>query len=159
MKPEIIFAHLSFGSVLVPLGLALIHWRSLQSELKFLRFILLVSLLCDALSIVFVTYSINTHLIGNIYLLLQFSFLYKILTDQLQGQKYLTPVYLTFVVFYLANITFYQGPLKFNSISNVAASIILMALSLRFLYDLLAKLPIMYIHRLSMLWISFAVLS
>src|SRR5882724_4176288 len=100
MKPEIIVAYLSSGSVFVPLGVALIHWRSLESELKFLRLILLVSLLCDALSLVFVTYSINTHLIGNTYLLLQFSFVYKILTDQLQGQKYLTPVYLAFILFY-----------------------------------------------------------
>jgi len=159
MKPEIIIAHLSFGSVFVPLGVALIHWRSLESELKFLRLILLVSLLCDALSIVFVTYSINTHLIGNIYLLLQFSFLYKILTDQLQRRKYLITIYLTFVAFYIANMAFYQGPFKFNSVSNVAASFILMALSLQYLYHLMAKLPIMHIHRLPMLWISFAVLG
>ncbi len=159
MKPEIIVAYLSSGSVFVPLSVALIHWRSLESELKFLRLILLVSLLCDALSLVFVTYSINTHLIGNTYLLLQFSFVYKILTDQLQRRKYLITIYLTFVAFYIANMTFYQGPLKFNSVSNVAASFIIMTLSLQYLYHLMAKLPIMPIHRLPMLWISFAVLS
>src|SRR5260221_5953185 len=159
MKPEIIVAYLSFGSVFVPLGVALIHWRSLESELKFLRLILAVSLLCDALSFVLATYSINTHLIGNIYFLVQFSFLYKILIDQLQRRKYLITIYLTFVALYVANIAFYQGPLKFNSISNVAASIILMALSLQYLYHLMAKLPIMYIYNLPMLWISFAVLG
>lgn len=149
------------GSVFIPLCLALAHKKRIPDELIPIYWILIVSLTCDVISISLLKYaiSINTLLIGNIYLFAQFSLLVWIFVKQLQSKKVINIVYIFFIFFYVINISFFQGPWIFNSISNVLASLILIALCLYYFYRLLYDMPTVHIHSLPMLWISFAVLT
>lgn len=159
MKPELIIAHFSSGSVVIPLTLVILHGRKMSRELKPLFWILLISLLSDALALILMQYSIHTHFIGNFYLIAQFSLLVLIFRKQLQNSQVIDFVLILFMVFFVVNISFFQGPWVFNSVSNVVACLILIAFCIFYLYRLLNELPIVHIQQLPMLWISFAVLT
>lgn len=159
MNSEIVLAYISFGSVLIPLGLYASIKFNINLELRPLVKLLVVALLCDLGSLGLIQYSINTYPIGNFYLFAQFSILYYLFINYLRTPKILIWVFILFCLFYLLNISFFQGPLQFNSITNVFASLILILLSLYYLFSLLKKLPTVHIHRLPLLWVSFAALT
>lgn len=158
MKQEYLIAYMSMASVLLPLSVALAHRKMLPAELKPLLLILVIAMLCDGLAFFLVKYAINTHWIGNIYLISQFFLLVWMFREQLNRKKWVNLILIFFVVFFLVNIIFFQGPLTFNSVSNVMACLILMPLCMYYFYRLLNDLPTTDIHSLPMLWISFAVL-
>lgn len=159
MKPEFVIAYSSIASVLLPLGFVFLQRRELSTELKLLSWILGIALICDMAAFFLVEFSINTHWIGNIYLVAQFSLLAAIFRKNLQGKTFLDITFLLFVVFFFINITLFQGPLLFNSVSNVIASLIIIALSLLYFHRLLNDLPIVHIQQLPMFWIAFAALT
>lgn len=159
MKPEFLIAHISIGSVLMPLGIAIAHGKSMPNEFKPLYLSLIVSLTCDVMAFFLVRYSLNTHWIGNIYLGTQFSLLVFVFRKQFCEKRTVDLILVLFFIFFLVNISFFQGPFTFNSVSNVAASLVLIGFCLIYLYRLLNDLPIIHIQQLPMLWISFAVLT
>lgn len=160
MRPEFLLAYISIGSVFIPIAFALANGKKLLEELKPLRWILFISLSCDLLSLgISLTGSMrNTHWIGNIYMILQFSLLVLTFRRQLQSNRIIDIVHITFVVFYVVNISFFQGPWIFNSVTNAVACIILIVLTMYYFYRLLNDLPTDHIQSLPMLWVSFAVL-
>jgi len=159
MRPEFLIAYFSFGSVIVPLSIAIAHWKKMPEELKPLGLLLLLSLASDLLSIIFIQYSFNTYLIGNIYMITQFFLLIWLFRIQLSTKRTTTIILLFSGLFCIVNITIFQGPWVFNSVSNVMASLILIGFCLYHFYRLLSDLPIVHIHHLPMLWISFAILT
>lgn len=160
MRPEFLLAYISIGSVFIPIAFALANGKKLLEELKPLRWILFISLSCDLLSLgISLTGSMrNTHWIGNIYMILQFSLLVLTFRRQLQSNRIIDIVHIAFVVFYVVNISFFQGPWIFNSVTNAVACIILIVLTMYYFYRLLNDLPTDHIQSLPMLWVSFAVL-
>ena len=160
MRPEFLFAYISIGSVLIPIAFALANGKKLLEELRPLRWILFISLSCDLLSLgISLTGSMrNTHWIGNIYMILQFSLLVLTFRRQLQSNRIIDIVHIVFVIFYVVNISFFQGPWIFNSVTNAVACIILIVLTMYYFYRLLNDLPTDHIQSLTMLWVSFAVL-
>ncbi len=159
MRPEFLIAYSSIGSVFIPLTIALVHWKTIENDLKPLRLILILSLASDLLSILLIQYSLNTYLIINIYLIAQFSLLVWVFREQLPYQRITDIILLIFILFCIINISIFQGPWVFNSVSNVVASLILIGFCIFYLYRLLNDLPIVHIHHLPMLWITFAVLT
>lgn len=158
MKMDLLIAYISIGSVLIPLAIASGQIKKLALELKPLFWILLVSLACDLLSFLLIKLKVSTLLVVNLYLFGQFSFLMWIFRIQLKEKLILSYIYLLFSLFFAVNFIFFQGPWVFNSVSNVVACLIFMCITLNYFYRLLNDLPTLHIHRLPMLWISFAVL-
>ena len=160
MQPELMIAYCSSGSVFIPLVIALAHWKNLWSDLKPICLVLILSLASDLLSLLLIKYSqgSNTYLIVNIYLIIQFSLLVLVFRKQLPYPTITNIILLLFITFCMVNITVFQGPWEFNSVSNVIASLILIAFCIFYLYRLLSELPIVHIQHLPMLWISFGVL-
>lgn len=159
MSPEFLVAYISIGSVLIPLSIALVLRKRIPTELKPLCWILVIALVCDMVSFIFIRYSLNTLLVTNIYWLAQFTFLMWIFSKQFKDKRFIHFVYIFFILFYAVNILFFQGPWVSNSVSNVLASLILIPFCLHFFYRLLNDLPTVNILSLPMLWISFAVLT
>lgn len=163
MRPEFLIAYSSFGSVFIPLTIALIQWKKMWDDFKPLCIILILSLATDLISILFIQYSnnpnTNTYLIGNIYLIAQFSLLVLVFRKQLPNQRIIDVILVLFIFFCIINILLFQGPWIFNSVSNVVASLILMSFCMFYFYRLLHDLPIVHVQQLPMLWISFAVLT
>lgn len=161
MQPSFFIAYCSTGSVFIPLLIALMRWKRMWSDLKSLCLILILSLVADLHSILFVKYyqNVNTYLIVNIYLVAQFSLLILIFKKHLQNPRTVNVILFLFIFFCIINISFFQGPWVFNSVSNVLAALILIGFCIFYLYRLLSDLPIVHIQHLPMLWITFAVLT
>jgi hypothetical protein len=126
-----------------------------------MRLVLLLSVITDLISILFIKYSVNanTYLILNIYLIGQFSLLVLVFRKQFRNKHLADIILLIFILFCIINISFFQGPWVFNSVSNALASLILICFCIFYLYRLLNELPVVHIQSLPMLWISFAVLA
>jgi hypothetical protein len=159
MEPSLLIAYISFGSVLVPMLFAFANWRKVWLDFKPLCLILILSLAADLLSLFFIEYSLNTYIIGNLFLIIQFSLLVLVFRKQLPNPKAIDAILFLLVAFCILNYSIFQGPKVFNSVSNVLASLVLIGLSLFYFYRLLNDLPIVHIQHLPMLWISFAVLT
>jgi hypothetical protein len=159
MQFEFYVAYSSFGSIAIPLSIAMLQWKRMTDELKILRTLLIVSLLSDLLSLVLIKNSLNTYWIGNIFMITQLSLLIIIFRSQLQHSSVINSILLLSVIFCLLNIGFIQGPFVFNSFSNVIACLILISFCLYYFYRLLNDLPTIHIQHLPMLWISFGVLT
>jgi hypothetical protein len=133
----------------------------MDDNLRPMRLVLLLSVITDLISILFIKYSVNanTYLILNIYLIGQFSLLVLVFRKQFRNKHLADIILLIFILFCIINISFFQGPWVFNSVSNVAASLVLIGFCICYFYRLLNDLPIVHIQRLPMLWISFAVMT
>lgn len=158
MDFNLLFAHFSSLSVLVPLSISFMQWRRLSFQLKIITWVLIFSLLIDGISFIFIHYSITTFLLFNILCFIQLSlFLYAF--SLLYNKKWFFKlVYSLFVIFYFINFCWIDGPFVFNS-NNVASSLILIILSIRYLYTLLSELRELHIYRLPMLWIAYGILA
>jgi hypothetical protein len=161
MRPEFIVSWISMGSVLIPLSFVIVFRSRITQDIKLLLYILFTSLLCDLLSFILSRNSINTHWIGNIYLVAQFVLLSWMFRElfSLQGRRVVNIILVLFFLFYIINLFYGQGPKVFNSFSNVVASLILISFCFHYFYRLLHDLPIIHIHRLPMLWVCFAVMT
>lgn len=146
------------GSTIIPLGFAAIK-RRISKEFGPLLLALLVSLLCDTIAYFLASRSHNTHWLGNIYLIVQFSLLAWMFRHHFRNKKWNDIIVIAFIFFFTINLVFFQGPWKFNSISNVIAGLILISMCLYYFYRLLNDLPTIHIQHLPMLWISFGVLT
>lgn len=159
MPFPILIAYLSASSVLIPLTFCFFIKGKIAQEIKILIIILMMSFLCDGLSLIFIRYSINTHPIGNFYLFVQFSLLYYLFYLRLNSLRVLRWVSILFGIGYTMNLIFFQGFLRFNSYSNVGACILIIGMSLSYFYMLVKEMPTPYINRLPFLWIAFAALT
>jgi hypothetical protein len=158
MRPEIIVAYLSSVSALIPFVFAVIKRKDIPRELLPLLVILALSVLADLLSFVLANNSINTYPIGNLYLFITFLLLSYIYFKSLRQPKHLKWTVVVFSIFFVLNFLFWEGPFKFNSYSNVAASLILIFTAIWYLTTLLRDLPTADIQLHPLLWITFAVL-
>jgi hypothetical protein len=159
MKLEFLIAYGSFGSVLIPLVIAILHFNKISGDLKPLCLVLLISLASDLISLIFIQFSLNTYFILNIYLVAQFSLLAWTFRNQLPDHRVADIIIIVFIIFCLVNITLFQGPWIFNSVSNVIACLILIVLCLFYFYRLMNDLPIVHVQHLPMFWIAFGVLT
>lgn len=158
MRFEYLVSYMSMGSAIIPVSIAVME-RKITKEFAPLVMALTISLICDTLAYFLASHSNNTHWVGNIYLILQFSLLVWMFRNHSRNKKMNDIILISFIFFFLINLTFFQGPWIFNSLSNVIASLILISFCLYYFYRLLNDLPTIHIQHLPMLWISFGVLT
>jgi hypothetical protein len=158
MDGTYLFAFCSYGSVFVPLVLSLARYRELTKELRYLTYIIFVSVGCDTISLVLGMNRINSMPFTNLYLLLQFHFLVAIFRLHYGPTRVLNLTYVCAIASFLISAVFFDGLWKLSSIFVASSSLVLMTLSLIYFYLLLTRLPTLHIHRTPMLWVSFAVL-
>jgi len=158
MRIEFIFAYVSTGSVLIPLGLSVFQFYRLKGGIVFLFYLLAASLLSDASSYLLGRNGMNTYPIANAYLLFQFIILAWMYFVEFNHSKLIKYIIFLFLIFFMINLVGIQGLYVFNTHSNSVAGLILLAISLYFFYNLLKNLPEENIYQLPMFWISFAVL-
>jgi hypothetical protein len=161
MSMPFLIAYLSFGSIILPLLLSTIQWKKLTGDLVILHWILISSFLIDSGSLVLMKLFNrgNTQPLVNAYLLIQFSLLFFIYARQFRNKLAFIIIYVCFLLFYFINLFYFQSIFVFNTNSNVFASLILIICALSYFYKLLNDLPLVHIHQLPMLWISFAALT
>lgn len=159
MDVALFIAHLSSFSVIIPLVLAIIQWKKLPADISILRWLLVTSLITDIVSFILSqVLSIRNHVVGDIYMFIQFSLLLYIFSLQFDRKAILKIAYIALIGFYLIGLFFLENYTASTVNSNAAASLIIIVVSILFFYKLLNELKIVNIHRLPILWISFATL-
>ena len=158
MDAAFLVAYISIGSACLPIIAFASRWRSSNREARHIAIIAIASLGCDLISLVLGANKINTLLLVNGFQLVQISLLVRIFSFQYRNTKPLLAVYVCLLVVYFVNTAFFQGPWELNTAFLAASSLVMIGLSLQYFYLLLSQLPTLHIHRLPMLWISFAVL-
>jgi len=158
MKIEIAIAYLSTASVILPFGLAIYQLKYLRNNLRLILFLLAFSLLADVISYFLSRSAISTIWIANPYLLIQFSLLMMIYFIELQRPRFLIFIALAYIIYFIVSTFFIYGVFNFNTYANSISGLILVGLSIYYLYHLLKELQVDNIAKVPMFWITFAVL-
>jgi len=158
MKIEIAIAYLSTASVILPFGLAIYQLKYLRNNLRLILFLLAFSLLADVISYFLSRSAISTIWIANPYLLIQFSLLMMIYFIELQRPRFMIFIALAYIIYFIVSTFFIYGVFNFNTHANSIAGLILVGLSIYYLYHLLKELQVDNIAKVPMFWITFAVL-
>lgn len=160
MSLPLLIAHASSSSVIIPLVIALLSRKHITRDLLPLVILLIIALTSDLISLVFFKLGMNSYLIVNLFLLLQFFLCFLLLLGKAQATTTGNiAIAVGYTLLFFINLFFVQGMWKFNSYSNSLACLILMVLALRYLYSLLRDLPELFIHQLPYFWIAAAVLT
>lgn len=159
MEALMIIAHLSAGSILLPLYLAVSTMKYISKDLYPLVILLVISLVSDLILLILFNLSINNYVVVNLYLIIQFLICYRLLYGDAYVIDRLSIFLLTgFIIFSIVNLFFIQGTSVYNSFSNIAASFILIYLCLRYYHQLISQPPTLYIYKYPLFWISTAIL-
>jgi hypothetical protein len=161
MNPYILAIYvISVVSVFIPLTAAVIQWKKLPKELSPLRWLLSASFVSDVLMYVTAMIYRNSYPVGNTYLIIQFFVLLYIFSLSLfnKNKKYALFLGIAYIIFYVLDVIFLESFMRLTTHANVVSSLIVIILSLWYLYKLLNELLITDIQRLPMLWITFAAL-
>jgi hypothetical protein len=159
MSIALVVAYISYSSVGVPLTIACVHRRGSWQTLRPLILILISSLLTDTISMVLMRASVNTYLLLNGYLILQTALLIWLFRREFQNHLTIDYIQIAFLIFAVTNLLLVQGIWIFNSVTNVVACLVMTVFALFYLYRLLHELPIVHVHHLPMLWITFGVMT
>ncbi|HET9052990.1 MAG TPA: hypothetical protein VFM90_02375 [Cyclobacteriaceae bacterium] len=146
------------GSVLVPLLMSFFFKNSTFKHLPYLRAILIVSLVCDAAGYIVAINGFANNWIGNFFILGQSLLLIKIFGEEFKEKRIALFISVAYLIFFTVNIAFFQGWFMLNTASFILTCFIVSGYSLYYFYRLLSDMPVVYIHRLPMLWLAFAVL-
>lgn len=151
---------IAFSSLLSPLltlGLSL-RVKNISYDVRLIQLLMAASFLIDVASLVAGRAGINTYPLGNAFFLIQSVIVTLIFGDALKIRKLSYWMVGAFVVVFSINYFFIQGPYVLNSYSYSLSSIIFILLSLLYFRHLLIKLPVVFVERIPMIWITLSVL-
>lgn len=154
----LLIAHFSSVSILIPLVFAIIQWRRLPADIQALRWLLIICTITEFFSFFSASLAIPNQVVGDVYMFLQFALLLYIFSLQFDRKPVLKIAYVSIVVFYLIGLILAHSYEVSASNLNAITSLIIIVVSIIFFYKLLNELKVVYIHRLPILWIAFAVL-
>jgi len=158
MQSLLYFAHASSLSAFIPAISGLLLARYLSGRLGWIPWLAAASLLSDGLSLILLSNGQNTWPVGNLFLVLQFIFLYLVLGYKEIG-KWCDILFMLSLVFSAVNYLLIQTPEILNSYTTYVAAVFMILVSGRYLYRLLQDMPVEHVQDLPLFWISFAVLT
>lgn len=154
----LISVYLSIASVLIPLSLAGLQWKKIPREITELRWLLVAGLIIDIIARTLGILSINNLWVYDVFMFIQFTILLYIFSKQFSTKTLFVITYVAIVGFYLISLLFLPPAMKSLVRSNAVDGLVLIIVSILFFYKLLSELKVVNIHRLPVLWISFATL-
>jgi hypothetical protein len=157
MQDLLYFAHASSFSALLPAIFGLIFVKSLHGRLAWIPFLAFASLVSDGLSLMLLSRGHNTWPVVNLFLILQFIFLYLVLGYHLIG-RWCDLLFVLCVLFSASNYLWIQTPNVLNSFATYVAAVLMIVVSGWYLIHLMTDLPVERVQDLPLFWISFAVL-
>ena len=158
MNTYLIIGYSSILSVLIPLSFATIQWDKLPQDISTLRWLLIIGLISDVFGSILGSYGIHNLWVGDVFMFIQFSVLLYIFSRQFQRKNVFLAAFLSIVIFYLSAFLFANQAIVTLVQSNAVDGLLLIVISVVFFYKLLSELKVSNIHRLPILWVSFATL-
>ncbi|HLF35204.1 MAG TPA: hypothetical protein VI583_13260 [Cyclobacteriaceae bacterium] len=151
-------AIITAGSVLLPVLLSLLNYKSKPGYLKILGLLVLTSGLSDLLSINFVRFNNE---INNIYIIVQFFILgsiFYLCFHHVRIKRLLLLSIFLYLIFSVINIFFIEGFTNRNTNLRTVSGITFIIISVYYFNYLLQNQPVDNIVRYPMFWINSAVL-
>lgn len=158
MNTSLLIGYSSIASVLIPLGFAAVQWNKVAEDISTLRWLLIVGLVSDVLGSILGSLAIHNLWVGDVFMFVQFTVLLYIFSRQFQRKSIFIAMYAAIVAFYLCAFLFLGQAVVTLVQSNAVDGLLLVIISIAFFYKLLNELKVTNIHRLPILWISFATL-
>ena len=151
-----VVVYASTFSVLAPLILGFYsrNWPNRVSRLLIL--LCVASIISDIISLILTSKRINNWPVGNLYLLVQFVILFKVVNDG--TNKLFNAAFVICLCFSSFDFLVLETPTVFNSFSAYANGILMIILSLSFLRTVMIEMPVERVQSLPMFWVSFGVL-
>lgn len=116
------------------------------------------SLFLDLLSFSLSVNKINSSLVGNFFFLQQFLFALRIYQNEIQLKKLLTFLSALFIIYFVYTLFLGDGVSRFNANGNSISGLILIGISLIYLYKELNGLSHLKIYAIPMFWVAFGFL-
>jgi hypothetical protein len=145
-------------SIIIPLSLALLQWNRIPQRWSAIRWIILVSLLCDFLGYLSSQLFHNSFVVGNFYLVVQFTLIFYILNNLFTQKKLLIFIYVTYLVYYIINLLFFEDFVMLLGNANSIGGLIVILMLLYFFYQQLNAGNSESIHKTPINLILFAFL-
>lgn len=158
MKFEDLTDLLSQLSICIPLILIFLQWNRLPSAWSAIRWIGVVSFLGDVLGYATAVFFRNSTVVGNLYLLIQFSLLFSIFNNFNLNKRLLLVVYVIYICYYIVNIFLFEDLFRFLTNANALGGFLVILLILYFFYKQLVYSSVPNLPRLPITWIAFAFL-
>ena len=102
-------------------------------------------------------YHINTWQVINLFFIVQPA-LFFLAINVPRKNAFLKILFYVSLLLAILNYAFLQSPKTFNSYTSYVGGILIIILVLRFLYELLAKMPVEKVQTLPLFWIAFGAL-
>jgi hypothetical protein len=145
-------------SVLFPLCLGFIKFKSKPKYLRILGFLVLLSALTDLIALLFHQ---SISIAGNVYNILQFILLCLIFSNHfinIKTRNLLIVLFILFLVFAFINLFFIEGFSMRNTNLRTVSSISFIILSIYYFKYLLIEQPVDNILEFPMFWVNSAIL-
>lgn len=143
--------------VLLPLAMALLHFRRLTPELKVLAFHLIMVVIMSSISFTLWSMKKNNLPLLHLYTILEFGMIgwfYKIVLRGWVSERLLTILILLFTVLALLNSFFLQDWHRFNTYPRSLESILVIAFTITCYHRMLSEMKIRRMERSSLFWIN-----
>jgi hypothetical protein len=151
-----IFVAAAIGSALIPLVLTILNFKRQPPEIKWLAYILLLSFVCDLLSIsLYKLFHFPVNFFGSIFTVLHIPVLSCFFYTVLKGRN-LKIILIVVNVIYLFLSTsnfFFVQKLSLNTYTTIIEKLFVMTLSIMYFYRLLHDLPAARIYEIGLFWI------
>ncbi|HTH55289.1 MAG TPA: hypothetical protein VL728_04540 [Cyclobacteriaceae bacterium] len=157
MDPLLLFSYISILTIVFPIAMGLVQLKQLQSTLKLILLVSVISLLSDAVSFILIRYHLKTWLVLNIFYVIQVAIFFVAL-----GHKRSIPrlrlFFYAWLAFAIINFFLIETSAGFNTNTGYAGGILMIASALNFLYQLINEVPKEKLQTLPSFWLSFAIL-
>jgi hypothetical protein len=157
LKSLLLFAYVSIFSAFIPLGAGLFQWRQLEGNLKWIVWLGVTSLISDGVSFLLIDQHVTTWPLLNLFYTVQLVILFSVLHHQ---RKIMVPQIALYgcVIFSIVNFLFIQTPTTFNTYTAYAGGILMITLSISYLYALMNDLAAERVYNIPGFWLAFGVL-
>ncbi len=151
-----VLIYISIFSVLIPLSLAIVQWKTIPREIAALRWLLIAGLISDVTQRTLGILKQDNAWPGDIFMVIQFTILLYIFSLQFERKAIFIVLYSVAVSFCTIVLILEKGAALIRS--SALDGLVLITVSIAFFYKLLSELKVTHIHRLPILWIAFATL-
>jgi hypothetical protein len=157
VKFFLLIDYFSLASTIILLFSGIIFWNKLHGNIRLIFCVVIASILADAISLLLINQGINSWPVINLFFLVQFSLFSLVLRD---GKKitFIEILSIGCVSFGVIDFLFLQTPVIFNSYTSYICGILMILLALRFLYNLMDRMPVERIQALPLFWVAFSAL-
>ena len=156
-----ILAHISSTSVLIPLFISILNFKTFNNTLKVLFFYLCISCLTELISFIMAHQKTNNTIVFLIFTVIEYGSFITLYFFEIRTKAFKMFYFFMLFLFsgiFTLNLFYFGGIDRIDTFSSTAESIILLFTSIYYFYYILNNLQIPKLNRFYFFWINSAIL-